>query len=568
MLTGILLRNYLFVSEAMIPFGNGMTVITGETGAGKSILVGAISLIFADPVPVPEAADNTKPIYLEAVFDPTSNKELTSYLRELGQDPDDGLVLAREISPAGKSTFYLNGRRVAASLLRELKPLMIDFHHQRDQQKLLSPAHQLQVVDTYAKAESLREEFSTRLRKLRGDIRHLEELRATQAHNLELAELYRFQYNELEKAALQAGEDIALQQEYELLSHSREISDAAAVISQDLFESEYSAYDRIRGAISTLAKFSGLGSSVEQARQSLTDCLDILDGASGDLAELISGFDHDPNRLEQIQSRLDQINALVHKHRVRSVEGLLELFEQRRHQIEGFGDLAEDIHRLEASIETDFAALKASGARLHATRAAGAKKLGAELASAVKQLAISAARFEISIDKKAHPEFLLPEYLAKCSDTGADTCEFLFSANAGSALKPLSMVASGGELSRILLAVKKVLAERIPPRLVILDEIDAGIGGRTAEQVAEFIRSLSAGHSVMCITHLAQIAAIANRHIALTKGGDGRSTAIGITTLEGPQRRKELARMLSGSESEVSLRHADELIDKYDIARK
>ena len=568
MLTEILLRNYLFVSEARIPFGEGMTVITGETGAGKSILVGAISLIFADPVPVPEPADPKQPMYLEAVFDPTLNSELTAHLSELGQEAEENLILAREVSPAGKSTYYLNGRRVTASLMRELKPLMIDFHHQRDQQRLLAPAYQLEVLDTYAGAEDLRAEFADLLKKTRADLKRLEEMRAAESHNRELAELYQFQYEELEKASLRIGEDTELQHEYDLQSHAREIAESTAAISHDLFESDYSAHDRIRSAVASLGRFSGLDPRIDQARQSLADCLDILDGASGELAELVSGTEHDPSRLEKIQVRLDQINALVHKHRVKSIADLLELFDERRRQIEGFGNLSGTILALEASLTDEYLKLKKTAAKLSALRTLAARKLSTELAGAVKQLAISEPLFEISIDKKVDSEILMPEFLAQCTDTGTDSCAFLFSANPGAALKPLSMVASGGELSRILLAVKKVLADRIPSRLVILDEIDAGIGGRTAEQVAEFIRGLAERHRVMCITHLAQIAAIANRHIALTKRGNDSGTAIAIKMLSAPERRVELARMLSGSDSEVSLRHADELIDKYNKARK
>lgn len=568
MLSEIFIRNYLFVPEARIAFQPGMTAITGETGAGKSILVGSIALIFAENTYIPEALDPTKGIYLEAEFDISANPELQDHLREMGYDCEGTLTLAREVSPAGKTTYFMDGRKVSTAVVKELKPYMIDFHHQRDQQRLLSASYQLDILDVYAGIKPLRADFAAQLRKLKADLKALQDMRDEEERNKQLADLYQFQLAEYEQADLKIGEDAALQQEYDLLNHAREITDASVYITHDLIESEDSVYDRVNRAISALDKFSGLNERIDQVRQSLTDCLEILSDSAAELGDVLSSMDHDPQRLQDLQTRLDLVNNLAHKHRVRSIEELVELFAQRRAQVDSFADLSQSIAALEKGIALDFSRLKALAAELSTSRFQAAKGLSGELVTAISRLSIPEARFEISIDKKADNELVMHEYIAACSESGADACAFLFSANRGAALKALSTVASGGELSRILLAVKKVLAERIPPKLMILDEIDAGIGGKTAEAVAEFIVNLAAEHRIMCITHLAQIAAAADTHIALEKSSTSEGTRIGIHVLKPEQRPAELARMLSGGETRVSLDHATELIDKYNKVRK
>jgi len=238
MLNEIYIRNYLFVPEQRLKFGPGMTVLSGETGAGKSILVGSISLIFGETPSPPEAYDPSQPIYLEASFDPGANSELQDWLREQERDPEEELCLAREISVAGKSSYFINGRKASASLMRELKPLVIDFHHQRDQQKLLSGAYQLRLLDMYAQNDALRGSFSTLYRQLKQGLKSLASLQEEEDRNSQLRELYQYQYEELEKAALKTGEDRLLQQEFDQLSHAREIGELAAVSAFDLYERE------------------------------------------------------------------------------------------------------------------------------------------------------------------------------------------------------------------------------------------------------------------------------------------------------------------------------------------
>ena len=562
MLTELYIRNYLFVAESRISFTKGMTVITGETGAGKSILVGSIAMIFADKSE-PEALDKELPIYLEASFDPHHNQELLDFLSHEGYEAPEELILAREISPAGKSRYFLNGRKVSVSLMKDLKPLMIDFHHQRDQQKLLNPAYQLELLDSFGGLGPLRDAFSGKYLALKSDLRTLAEFEQLDAENQRTRELFQYQFDELDKAQLQDGEDTRLQQEFELLTHAQEIAEAAGTGFYELTEAESSIYDRIRIIVNTLDRFSAYNQDLGNTMKTLKDALELIRDSSSELSDLSERVSADPARLETIQYRLDTINGLVFKHKVRTIFELLELFRERQRQLDAMADNSQKIRELKQRIETDYAELLKQGEELSNKRQKAAQQLKQEITREVRELAIPKAVLEITIDKKASGEKSMLKFLSEMDETGFDTMNMLFSANPGFAAKTLSAVASGGELSRVLLALKKVLAQKLPSLLVILDEIDSGIGGKTAEQVAIFIRQLSRKHRVMCITHLAQIAAIADQHVAITKTMSADKTKIEINELDGQPKLEEIARMLSGDITKLSLMHAQELINRY-----
>lgn len=561
MLSELYIKNYLFVKEERIHFQKGMTVISGETGAGKSVLVGSVALIFGDKGDL-EALDKSRPIYLEASFNAQENPDLISFLESEGYSGIEELVLAREISVGGKSQYFLCGRKISASLIKELKPLIIDFHHQRDQQKLLNPVYQLELLDSYAGLEPEREAFGIRYQKLKSDLKALEELRGIQEKNQQLKELYQYQFNELDKAHLQPEEDIRLQQQFDLLSHAREIIEAASGASLLLTESESSIYDQLRKINSTLNHFAGLNPKLESIVQNLTESMGLLQDCSAELIDLSESMGDDPSRLETIQNRLDEINGLVFKHRVNSIAELMQLFAQRQKQLDAMADNGLRIEELESTTTKDFQVLLQAAGELSDKRSIAAKSLANELCHEIRQLSIPQARLEIEIDKKAQGEKSILRYLFEIDESGADSLTLLFSANPGFNPKSLSSVASGGELSRVLLAIKKVLSVRIPPKLVILDEIDSGIGGKTATQVALFIHELASRHRVMCITHLAQIAAVADSHIAITKSSVYDKTTINIKVLNEDDRLSEIARMLSGTATELSLLHARELVNK------
>ncbi len=561
MLTEIYLKNYLFVPELRLKLEPGMCAITGETGAGKSVLVGAVTLLFADNSHSIEAFDAEKPIYLEATFDISLNPEALHYLKELGYE-DDEFVVAREISPKGKSQYFIYGRKVAAAILKDIKPLLVDFHHQRDQQKLLSTSYQLEILDCFGDLEAIVEQHRSIYHALKKDLRKLKELRSLDELNKQMAELYAFQLNELESARLKPGEDMELQNEYELLSAANEIAELSSSLAGILFEAESSIYDQISKSLAQVSRFADLHPNLGEITQQLGSALESVEHATKLLRYMPENISSDPARLDQISSRLDYINDLKHKHKVPDIASLIQKQHKLGELVAGFSSLELEIAGLETAIASSYKELLDLTTLLSEKRASTAADLCLEMEHNIRSLSIPEGRFEIRIDKINIDKNDRHKYLGALSERGQDSVEFHFSANPGSAIKPLSAVASGGELSRILLAIKKVLAQNISPKLMILDEIDAGIGGKTAELIAQYIKEISHTHSVLCITHLAQLAVVADQHISLSKTSERDKTIVHMNILDKEARRNEIARMLSGNITEHSLNHAEELLEK------
>lgn len=569
MLKRIKISNYLFVQDQELCFGTGLTALTGETGAGKSILVGAISLILADNSFTAVAWDKEKPIYLEADFTLDKNQALQEKLEELGYEEEQELTLARRISENGRSSYFINARKVTASLMRELKPLLIDFHHQRDQQRLLMPSFQLEVLDLFAGSQHLRKEHAALLQKLRLKLKSLEEQKQKKEQKQQMEELYRFQMEELEAAAISKGEELELGKEHEKISHMQQIRELGERISHQFYQDEDCVMHRLSTAVSGLDRMKDLDESIAQLHHAFADAAQIVSDCEPEVNALALMAEDDESRLDEISKRLDEINALLYKHRVRDTAELEQLFEQKRASILEFDSLDAAIAELNKQIEDDFAQLQKLQAILSKKREEASAALAMELQNAIRSLAIADARFEISIDKKASHISSRSEYLAAISLSGAESCEFRFSANLGLELSPLAEVASGGELSRVLLAIKKVLAGRLEPLLMILDEIDSGLGGKTAEAVASAIRDLSINHQVFCVTHLAVIAAVADEQIALEKLVKDGNTVIKMKPLNEAERTLELARMLSGQVTLASKEHARQLLQaKIEQSRK
>nr|MDK2850846.1 repair protein RecN [Candidatus Cloacimonadota bacterium] len=559
MLRELYINNYLLVPELRLRLGDGMTVITGETGAGKSIIAGSIGLIFGDSAANLEAFDKKRPIYLEAVFEISKNPELQEILSEINADNDSELILAREISISGKSSYFIGGRRVTATVIKSLRDLLVDFHNQRDQQKILSPSYQLDILDRFADTRELRENFGHKYKEIKRLRQLLEDKERKQEEYKQRLELYRYQYEELQKADLKPGEYQDLQKEYELISHSMAILDLGHSIIQDLFEGENSVFDRLAHYKAKLQEYCELNDHISNAAESLVEAMESLRSVSEHLDGLIESLNYDPDRLTQLERRLDEINALLHKHKVKTVDELQQIVTEREQELQKAEDFELEIANIREQLKQRMHDLQKTAESLTEKRNNAARELSASLQASIRQIAMKDARFQIEIDKIHKNQNLQTDLLSAYSETGQDSVNFLFSGNIGMSLNSLSSVASGGEMSRILLGVKEVLAAKESPRLLILDEIDAGIGGRTAQSVAKCIKKISQKHPVLCISHLPQIAAVSDTHIAVEKTSD-KKAIVSLRILNNEERTQELARMLSGKITEASLKHAEELI--------
>ncbi len=563
MLTGIHLKNYILIDELKLSLNSGMSVITGETGAGKSIIVGALNLVFGKSGSQQTAYDPQKDVYLEMTFSaPAVLTEVHAFLEEAGFPAEnEEIIVSREFTAAGKTTSYLNGRRTSSAVLKDLHDLLIDFHHQRDQQKLLNPGYQLDLLDLYGGLLPLRNEFRNCYQELRSTMKALKEMQEAELNNQQLIDLYRFQLEELDSACLVAGEDKELEQEFELLSHSEDIINIASQTYAAFYEQENSLYDAVTQALNQIQKYSAMSSSISEICSKLEACSENIQEASIQLRNLKEQVDIDPERLNGIRQRLDLINSLKTKYKQASIEEILAYKSKIEQSVLSQDNRNEEIQALTDRINVLFSELLAKADHLTDRRRASSQKLAADIKDNVKKLSIQNAQFEIQIDKKADGKILLSDIAVYFSDNGQDVAEFRFSANPGSPVLPLKSIASGGELSRILLATKKALSGVMPPRTIILDEIDSGIGGKTAGSLAEFIHDLSGSYQVICITHLAKIAAAADNHIAIEKKTQKGATSVEVDILDTQKRIKEIARMLSGHITELSLQHARELLN-------
>ncbi|MFO7660932.1 MAG: DNA repair protein RecN [Candidatus Cloacimonadaceae bacterium] len=564
MLTELYLKNYILIKELKLSFRAGMTVITGETGAGKSILVGALNLVFGKAGTQKIAYDPKQDVYLELTFQiPSAQIEVHSFLEEIGFAADEGeIIVSREITAAGKSTSYLNGRKTSIAVLKEMHDLLIDFHHQRDQQNLLSKSFQLDILDRYGNLILQRTDFRNSYQELKSTMQALKGLQDADELSKQMAELYRFQLDEINSANLTIGEDNELQQDYEFLSHSEEILTLAEEAHQNIYEQENSLYDSLSRILTQIAKFSTMSPNIKEICSKLETSLEGIQDVSSQLRALKEQISSDPERLNNVRQRLDLINNLKVKYKLNTLTEILAYRDKINQTVESQDNRAEEIQALEKQIESLFQALLVKADALSEKRQQTALKLSDSILKNIRFLSIPQAGFEIQIDKKAKAKIILTEMNKVLSDSGQDVVEFMFSANVGSPIQPLKEIVSGGELSRILLATKKSLAQVMPPRTMILDEIDSGIGGKTAGSMADFIHGLSESYQVICITHLAQIAARADNHVSIEKKSKQKQTLIEVGYLDELSRVTEIARMLSGHITDTSVSHARELLKK------
>jgi len=563
MLTELYLKNYILIKELRLSFKQGMTVLTGETGAGKSILAGALNFVFGKSGTQKIAYDPKLDVYLEFTFQvKQSQTEILHFLEQTGFPAEEGeIIAAREISASGKSTSYLNGRKTSVSVLKDLHDLLIDFHHQRDQQNLLNSSFQLDILDQYGGLIPQRTDFRESYQELKIAIQTLKELREADELNQQLAELYRFQLEEINSANLLIGEDIELQQEYELLSHSEEIMNLSDAAYQSIYEQENSLYDTLSQVFSQMQKFSGMSASVEEICSKLETNLEGIQEISSMFRTLKEQISSDPERLNAVKLRLDLINNLKVKYKQNSLQEILAYRDKIDNTVQSQDNRMEEIQALQDKIDKLFSVLVTKADALSHKRRLTASGLADDIINNIEHLSIPNARFEIQIDKKADGKIILTELSKVFSESGQDLIEFRFSANPGSPVQSLKSIVSGGELSRILLATKKSLAKVMPPRTMILDEIDSGIGGKTAGTMADFIHGLSEAYQVICITHLAQIAAAADNHVSIEKKTKQNRTTIEAGYLDAQNRITEIARMLSGRITEMSVQHAKELLN-------
>lgn len=552
MLTELRIRNFALIDRLSVELGPGLNVLTGETGAGKSIIVGALSLLLGERASADVVRAGEDRASIEGVFEVDGRAELARLLDERGIEPDDGvLVLKREVAAGGRSRAWVNGSPATAGLLGELGRLLVDLHGQHEHQTLLKRDEQRAILDAYAGNGALAAEVRaahTSLAELR---REMAELERRRREALQRADYLRFQADEVEAAALKPGEEDALEEEARRLAHSEELT----TLSASLYDAVAGSDRALVGELAHLDRGIDQLIRIDPSQEGVRELYDAAYYALQELGERMERYaqtiEHDPARLDEIRRRQDLIFRLRTKYGG-TIEEVIEIGRAARAELDLVDGAGFEIDALRKRADVATAELERLAADLGARRREAATRLAGEVGQVLPELGMEGGRFEAAC---------LP--LAETGPAGAEEVEFRVSVNRGFEPRPLSFVASGGEMSRIMLALKTILARQDAVPTLVFDEVDAGIGGRVALQVGDKMREVAASHQVFAITHLPQIASRANVHLRVSKADRDGRTATQVDALADDERVREIARMLGGDpESAVSLEHARELLER------
>ncbi|HEU0053623.1 MAG TPA: DNA repair protein RecN [Longimicrobium sp.] len=552
MLSELRIRNFALIDRLSVRLGPGLNVLTGETGAGKSIIVGALSLLLGERASSDVVRAGEDRASIEGVFEVDDRDDLRALLEERGIDAEDGvLVLKREVAAEGRSRAWINGSPTTAGILGELGRRLVDLHGQHEHQTLLKRDEQRAILDAYAGSRALVAAVGDAHRAVSSLRREIADLEARRREAMQRADFLRFQADEIEKAALRPGEEEELEDEARRLSHSEELT----ALSAALYDAVAGADESVTGALGSLSRTIDQLVRIDPSQEGIRELYDTAYYALQELGERMerygAGIEHDPRRLDEIRRRQDVIFRLRSKYG-QTVEEVLEVGRAARAELDLVDGAEFEIGALAKRLDAAAAELDRLAAELTEKRVAAMERLSAEVSAVLPDLGMGGGVFEVA---------RLP--LEAPGAHGAEEVEFRVSLNRGFAPKPLSHVASGGEMSRIMLALKTILARLDEVPTLVFDEVDAGIGGRVALQVGEKMREVAATHQVFAITHLPQIASRAHRHLLVSKADRDGRTATEVATLGDDDRVREVARMLGGDpESAVSLEHARELLER------
>lgn len=541
------------VDRLRVHFHSGLNLLTGETGSGKSIVVDALGLLLGGRASADMIRSGEERARVSGVFD--ANDQAAKVLAGAGfEAEDEELLIEREILSNGKSRVFVNSRPATVAVLKDLAPHLGDIHGQHDQQLLFDPAAQLSMLDGFGRARELRERVREIFSSLRRVTTEISQLESTEQEKNRLLDLWQFQRREIEAASLRPGEDAELEAERRVQQNAGRLLETAGAAYEALYEAPESAWSTARAVAKKLDELARIDTAMEPVRQALEPALLAMQDVSYSLRDYLGHMEANPVRLEEIENRLSAIDRLKRKYGL-PVDGILALLEElsrKLNDVETAGERLADLRREETRIAAEYE--KAAG-ELTGKRKASAAQLGKRVEQELKPLAMDRTVFRVVV-----------EPATEWGETGTDRVQFLVSANVGEEPKPMERIASGGELSRIALALKTCLVgpatrASATPRTLVFDEIDTGVGGRAAEGVARRLKGLAAENQVICVTHLPQIACFADHHYVVGKFERNGRTVAEISELNSRASTEEIGRMLSGEQlTPEALRNAEELV--------
>ena len=549
MLLHLFIQNYALIEELNIDFSNGFSAITGETGAGKSIIIGALSLILGQRADNAVLLNKEKKCIIEGTFD-IKKLDVEDFFKDNELDYDGQCILRREISPNGKSRAFINDTPVNLNLLKDIGDKLVDIHSQHTTLTLNNSDFQMTVLDNYAgNAEvlfSYHKDFLT-YQKLKN---HLKELKEKGQENTARQDYIQFLFNELDAASLKENEQDENEQELEILNNAEDIKTSLNKTIFTLSTSEFNLLSQLTDINNTLLRISSFHPQIKELHERMNFCVIELKDISNDAETIEQKILSDPSKLEEIKQRLDLIYRLEKKHNINTIEELIKVRDQISDELLHFSNLDDKIKEIEKSLAVYFDKIKVLSDTISKKRRQAIPKLEKDITDILSELAMHDAR--IKIDLSDNDDF---------NGSGRNSILFLFNANKGGEFRELAKVISGGELSRLMLAIKSVISKQNILPTVIFDEIDSGVSGDIAGKVGKIMQKMGEGMQIISITHLPQIAAKASQHYFVSKFSDGKRTQSTIKKLTNEERVEEIAKLLSNEDvSSAALATAKELM--------
>jgi len=549
MLLKLAVQNYALIRELDLSLENGLTIITGETGAGKSILLGALSLILGARADSSVLLDKTEKCVVEGTFK-IEEYDLEDFFSKNDLDFESPAILRREINPAGKSRAFINDTPVTISLIKELGDRLIDIHSQHQVLMLNDNAFQLNIIDSFAGTWQIRNKYRTDYNNLRKLQKEFDELKERSDRNKADLEYYKFLLNQLEEAKLRKGEQEELEKEQKLLENAEEIKLALSSASRILSGENVSLLSMLREARTILGKIEAFLPAEPNIPSRMNSVFIELDDLANEIDRLEQDTEADPDRLEKINGRLDNLYSLIQKHRLRDLNELILKKAEIENIIKSIVTGDDRLNELSAVLKSSAESLMALADEISGKRKSALPEIESKITELLRNLGMANARFGIELSKTK--DF---------TSSGTDTIDFLFSANKQTEPENLARIASGGELSRVMLSLKSLLTRSKNLPTIIFDEIDSGVSGEIADKVGQILSGMGKYMQVVNITHLPQVASRGTVHYHVYKEETGDSTITRIKLLTAGERIREVARLLSGSEvTETAIKNAKELI--------
>lgn len=551
MLLNLSIKNYALIEELRVELSPELNIFTGETGAGKSIIIDSIGLLLGDRASSQNVRKGASRCFISGEFDCSKVEPLRSFLKEagLGEESDGTLIIRREIEADGKSRAFVNDRPVSLATLTAIGEYLVDVHGQHDHQSLFKISAQRELIDRFGGHEDLLARVSEMFTRWKALTAERDSRQLSEAERQRLIDLYSFQVNEIDNARLLAGEEEEIERDLPKLKNAEKLGGLAGEIYQLLYGAEGAVLEKLGKVQRLLENITSLSGSLGETAENLKSASFQLEEASREIEDFKDGLRADPEALNNLLERRDLIARLRKKYGA-TVTDVLAYRDKTAGELSLLLKSDQSRQELEKDIEKARQELTDQCNKLSAARKKAAEKLSKGVEKELTDLGMKKARLAVALAAEAEP-----------TSTGIDRVEFMFSANAGEDVKPLKAIASGGETSRVMLAIKTVLAkaDRVP--VLIFDEIDAGIGGPMGQTVGKKLRELARHRQLLCITHLPQIAAFGSRHLAVAKETVKGRTMTQVRLLSAPERLEEVARMLSGEEiTPTARKHASELI--------